>query len=313
MECGIAMPPLNAATRRRIPTTGVWPRYDKGTDMRRKMDVEAASYQRSSGRSRSQKERADAALVRRGLAPSREKAQALILAGLVFSGGNRVEKPGDAVKPDEVLELRETLPFVGRGGLKLAEALDVFGLNVSGWTAADLGASTGGFTDCLLQRGARRVVAVDVDIRQMDQRLRQDSRVTLMEKNARFLTANDFPCALDLVTADLSFISVLKVLPAVKTFLGSGHLLVLLKPQFEAGRERVGRKGIVRDRSVHEEVLRSVVGGASDLGFRLEGLARCSTPGQRGNREFFALWSLVSSGLAAEAVDRLVREVVWHE
>jgi 23S rRNA (cytidine1920-2'-O)/16S rRNA (cytidine1409-2'-O)-methyltransferase len=262
---------------------------------------------------RIKKERADTALVRRGLAPSREKAQALILAGLVLSRGRRVEKPGQAVEAGQELELKETLPFVGRGGLKLAEALDVFSLQVTGWSAADLGASTGGFSDCLLQRGVRRVYAVDVDIRQLDQRLRQDPRVKVIHKNARYLTALDIPEAVDLVTADLSFISILKVLPAVKAFLGKGLLLALVKPQFEAGRRQVGKKGIVRDSAVHEQVLRSVEAGAGQLGFRLQGLIKCSTAGARGNREFFGLWSLVSAGLNGEEVDRLVREVVQDE
>ena len=259
------------------------------------------------------KERVDAALVRRGLAPSQEKAQALVMAGLVLSRGRRLEKPGQLVKVDQDLELKPTLPFVGRGGLKLTEALDVFGLRVEGWTAVDLGASTGGFTDCLLQRGARRVVAVDVDVRQLDQKLRGDDRVRLIEKNVRYLARVDFPEELNLVTADLSFISILKVLPAIKNFLGRGLLLALLKPQFEAGRRQVGKKGVVRDSAVHEQVLRSVAEGAAALGFHLQGLIKCSTAGARGNREFFGLWSLSSAGLKAEEVDRLVREVVRDE
>jgi 23S rRNA (cytidine1920-2'-O)/16S rRNA (cytidine1409-2'-O)-methyltransferase len=265
------------------------------------------------GMDRKNKERVDAALVRRGLAPSQEKAQALILAGLVLSRGRRIEKPGQTVEPDQDLEVKKTPPFVGRGGLKLAEALDVFGLQVAGWTVVDLGASTGGFTDCLLQRGAGRVVAVDVDVRQLDQKLRRDPRVCLIEKNARYLARQDLPEAVDLATADLSFISILKVLPAVKSFLGQGLLLALLKPQFEASRRQVGKKGIVRDGAVHEQVLRWVAAGAGQMGFRLQGLIKCSTAGARGNREFFGLWSLVSAGLKEEEIDRLVREVVRDE
>jgi len=262
----------------------------------------------------SARERADTVLVRRGMADSRKKAQALIMAGQVFSEGEKVAKPGQPLKPGQDLEVRAGLPYVGRGGLKLEEALDVFGVDVSGRVAADLGASTGGFTDCLLQRGARRVYAVDVDTRQLDQRLRRDPRVTLIEKNARLLGAADFPEALDLVTADLSFISVLKVLPAVKTFLGKGRLLALLKPQFEAGRGEAGRgKGVVRDREVHARVLRSLVAGAADQGFGLRGMLKCSTAGQKGNREFFALWSLQDAPLGSERVERLVKEVVWDE
>ncbi|MBN2198536.1 MAG: TlyA family RNA methyltransferase [Candidatus Aminicenantes bacterium] len=260
------------------------------------------------------RERADTALVRRGLADSREKAQALIMAGRVFSKGVKVAKSGHPVKAGQDLEVRAGFPYVGRGGLKLEEALDVLGVDVSGRAAADLGASTGGFTDCLLQRGARRVYAVDVDTRQLDQKLRRDPRVTLIEKNARRLGAEDFPEALDLVTADLSFISVLKVLPAVRTFLGEGRLLALLKPQFEAGRGEAGRgKGVVRDREVHARVLRSLIAGAADQGFGLRGLLKCSTAGQKGNREFFALWSLRDAPRGAERIERLVKEVVWDE
>jgi 23S rRNA (cytidine1920-2'-O)/16S rRNA (cytidine1409-2'-O)-methyltransferase len=260
------------------------------------------------------RERADTALVRRGLAPSREKAQALIMAGLVMSGGEKIEKPGQPVPPDQELAVRAVLPYVGRGGLKLAEALDAFKVDVAGAVAADLGSSTGGFTDCLLQRGTRRVFAVDVDTRQLDAKLRRDPRVTVVEKNARLLSPADFSEAPDLVTADLSFISVLKVLPAVKTFLGSGRLLALLKPQFEAGRGEAGRgRGVIRDGSVHARVLRSLVAGAADLGFGLQGLMKCSTAGRRGNREFFALWSLRAAPIAPDAAGRLVEEVVRDE
>ena len=262
---------------------------------------------------RKKKERVDTALVRRGLAPSREKAQALILAGLVWSRGLRLEKAGQTIEADRDLEVKQTLPFVGRGGLKLAEALDSFGLKVEGWMAVDLGASTGGFTDCLLQRGARRVAAVDVNVRQLDQKLRTDPRVRLIEKNARYLERSDIPEAVDLVTADLSFISILKVLPAIKNFLGGGLLLALLKPQFEAGRRQVGRKGVVRDSAVHEQVLRALASGAAAMGFHLQGLIKCSTVGARGNREFFGLWSLTSAGLGKEDVERLIGEVVRDE
>jgi len=259
-------------------------------------------------------ERADVALVRRGLAPSREKAQALIMAGLVLSGKDKIEKPGQAVPPDQDLAVRAVMPYVGRGGLKLAEALDAFRVEVAGVVAADLGSSTGGFTDCLLQRGARRVFAVDVDTRQLDQKLRRDPRVTVVEKNARLLGPADFPEAPGLVTVDLSFISVLKALPAVRTFLGAGRLLALLKPQFEAGRGEAGRgRGVIRDRRVHARVLRELVSGAAELGFGLEGLMKCSTAGQKGNREFFALWSLRAARVAPEAAGRLVEEVVRDE
>lgn len=258
------------------------------------------------------RKRADLLLVERGLAESRQKAQALVMAGLVDMGVTRVDKPGQLVPIDMPLTVRATLPFVSRG-LKLAEALDAFGLSVEGRIAADLGASTGGFTDCLLQRGARRVYAVDVDTRQIDQRLRRDVRVVLIEKNARYLEPGDFPEKPEVVAADLSFISVLKVLPALKPILGRATLLVLLKPQFEAGRAEVGKRGIVRDPAVHARVLEKVLSEARGLGFGLRGLMKCATRGQKGNQEFVAWWSAGGPGLDPEGTAQLIREVTGHE
>ena len=257
--------------------------------------------------------RADVLLVERGLAPTRHKAQALIMAGLVSKGQDRVAKPGQLLPADAPLSVRQTLPFVGRGGLKLQEALAAFGIEVEGRVAADLGSSTGGFTDCLLQRGARRVYAVDVDTRQIDPRLREDPRVALIQKNARHLEPADFPERPGLVTADLSFISVLKVLPALTAFLGRATFLVLLKPQFEAGRGEVGKKGVVRDPAVHARVLRNVLQKAGEMGLGLRGLMRCATRGQKGNQEFVAWWELGQPGLEPEAAARLIAEVTGHE
>lgn len=257
--------------------------------------------------------RADVLLVERGLAPSREKAQALIMAGLVFTGEERVEKSGGLLPAGAPVSVRATLPYVGRGGLKLAEALDAFGLSVEGRVAADIGASTGGFTDCLLQRGAGRVFAVDVDTRQIDPRLRDDPRVTLVRKNARYLAPGDLPGKPDLMTVDLSFISVLKVLPALRAVLGRGDLLVLIKPQFEAGRAEVGKKGIVRDAAVHARVLERVLGSAAELGLSLRGLMRCATRGQKGNQEFVAWWSLDGPAPGPDGAAELIREVTGHE
>jgi 23S rRNA (cytidine1920-2'-O)/16S rRNA (cytidine1409-2'-O)-methyltransferase len=259
------------------------------------------------------KERADKIIVSRGLAESRQQAQALIMAGLVFAEGQRVEKPGQRIDNDQDLLIKERMPYVSRGGLKLAEALDIFSLSVEGKTAADLGASTGGFTDCLLQRGASRVYAVDVDIRQIDWRLREDNRVILIEKNARYLNREDFGEELDIVAADLSFISVLKVLPAVKEFLSQGKLLSLLKPQFEVGKGQVGKKGIVRDRRLHEEVLDRITGKADQMGFKVEDLMRSSIRGSKGNIEFFVLWSLQGKSLSQRRVKRIIKEAVWNE
>ena len=259
------------------------------------------------------KERADKVIVNRGLAESRQQAQALIMAGLVFAEGQRVEKPGQRVDNDQEIIVKERTPYVSRGGLKLAEALDVFNVSVKGKTAADLGASTGGFTDCLLQQGASRVYAVDVDIRQIDWRLREDNRVILIEKNARYLNKDDIGEELDIVTTDLSFISVLKVLPAIKEFLGQGMLLSLLKPQFEVGKGQVGRKGIVRDSCLHEKVLEKIIREARQMGFKVQDLVRSSIRGSKGNREFFVLWSLEGKSLSQRELRKLIKEAVWNE
>ncbi|UCE21248.1 MAG: TlyA family RNA methyltransferase, partial [Candidatus Aminicenantes bacterium] len=241
------------------------------------------------------------------------KAQALIMAGLVFSGGERIEKPGQMIAPDQELSLKEQIPFVGRGGLKLEEALEAFKISVVDKVAADLGASTGGFTDCLLQKGAKMVYAVDVDTSQIDWRLREDSRVVCIEKNARYLKKDDFAHTPDIVTADLSFISVLKILPAIKEFLGDGLLISLIKPQFEAGKGQVGKKGIVRDPAIHEEVLSRTTQEALKMGFMTKGLIKSSVRGQKGNREFFICWSLTGKPLIPDEVQRLIKEAVGNE
>jgi 23S rRNA (cytidine1920-2'-O)/16S rRNA (cytidine1409-2'-O)-methyltransferase len=259
------------------------------------------------------KERADAVVTRLGLAETRAKAQALIMAGLVNSGGRRVEKPGQLIDPGAPVFVRGGMPFVSRGGLKLDEALSVLGVDVRGAVAADLGASTGGFTDCLLQRGARLVYAVDVSIDQLDWRLRQDARVRPVEKNARHLRPEDFPEPPGIVVMDLSFISVLKVLPAIREFLGDGRLVSLLKPQFEAGRGEVGKRGVIRDPARHEAVLSRLLEGARALGFAPRGLMKSSTRGQKGNREFFVLWELSRDAGSAAAIGARVREVVYEK
>ncbi len=259
------------------------------------------------------KERADKLLAGRGLAPSREKAQALIMAGSVTSAGRPVRKPGDLLDADAPLEIEKPLPFVGRGGLKLEEALDRFGIDVSGMAALDIGASTGGFVDCLLKRGAPVVYAVDVDTKQLDWSLTKDPRVVAVEKNARELAPADVPGATGIITMDVSFISVLKILPALKTIPGDWTLVSLIKPQFEAGPRDVGKKGVVRDPEVHADVLARVVAGARALGFGLKGLIRCSTHGQKGNVEFFAWWVKGSPELNADSIPAWIKEAVSHE
>jgi 23S rRNA (cytidine1920-2'-O)/16S rRNA (cytidine1409-2'-O)-methyltransferase len=257
------------------------------------------------------KERLDKVMVGRGLAPTREKAQALIMAGLVSSGGGRLDKPGRLIPGDLPIEVEAPPPFVGRGGLKLEEALAAFRVDAAGAVCADIGSSTGGFTDCLLQRGAARVYAVDVDVRQIDARLRSDPRVVLVEKNARFLEPADLGGGgegggsnIDIVVMDVSFISILKILPALRavcrpkrTDAGPGAapptvLLTLIKPQFEAGKGQVGPKGIVRDPARRAQILARVVADASALGYGLRGVVRCATRGRQGNQEFFARWTL---------------------
>jgi 23S rRNA (cytidine1920-2'-O)/16S rRNA (cytidine1409-2'-O)-methyltransferase len=259
------------------------------------------------------RERADRVVLSQGLAESREKAQALIMAGLVTAGGRKVAKPGELLDAGILLVIEKSIPYVSRGGLKLAEALDAFNVPISGKVAADLGASTGGFTDCLLQRGARLVYAVDVSTSQLDWRLRRDPRVTPVEMNARYLSAEDFPERPQIITMDLSFISVLKVLPAVRQFLAEGDVVCLLKPQFEVGKGQVGKRGIVRNPVQHLEVLNRLLLGALNLGFGARGLYACKIRGQKGNREFFVHWTLTGPSLSPERARELVREVVYAE
>ena len=255
------------------------------------------------------KKRPDLLLVESGLAESREKAQALILEGIVYTPAGRVLKPGVSIASDAVLEVRGSLPYVSRGGIKLAHALDRFGLDMSYILALDVGASTGGFTDCLLQRGARKVFAVDVGHGQLDYRLRQDARVVVIERvNARYPFSLPHPVAdsgdrppsvphetradavVEIATVDVSFISVTKVIPAVAEHVrAGGPIVVLVKPQFEARREEVGRGGVIRDPHVHARVLARVILWAVTVGFRLRNLAPSPVLGDKGNREFFLL------------------------
>ena len=267
------------------------------------------------------KDRADKIVAAHGLAESRQKAQSLIMAGLVYAEGKRVEKPGQLLDAALSLELKEVLPFVGRGGLKINEALDVFDLAVKGKTVADLGSSTGGFTDCLLQRGARKVYAIDVDTKQLDVKLRQNPRVVQIEKNARYLQRGDIPDRIDLVTIDLAFISVTKVLPAVREVLEEGMVVSLIKPQFEVGRHQVGKKGIVRDFSLHEGVLLNVAVIAEDLGFWTRALMKPSVRGQKGNQEYFIFWEKRTTRAGdsprnvtpVSSLKRIIKEAVWNE
>ena len=240
-----------------------------------------------------EKRRADLLLVERGLAPSRERAQALILAGEVFRGGERrVEKAGEQLPLDAELTVRAPdHPYVSRGGVKLQGALDAFCFDPSGLVAADFGASTGGFSDCLLQRGAARVYAIDVGRGQLHDKLRRDPRVVVMERiNARHLKAGDLPEPLALVVIDASFIGLAKLLPAAHALLApAGQVLALVKPQFEVGKENVGKGGVVRDEQARSDAIAEAAASAAELGFIERGRADSVLAGPAGNRECF-LW-----------------------
>jgi 23S rRNA (cytidine1920-2'-O)/16S rRNA (cytidine1409-2'-O)-methyltransferase len=238
------------------------------------------------------KRRIDSLLVEKGLVESRAKAQALVMAGEVTVGGKTVTKAGTLVAEDAEISVIQPPPFVSRGGIKLDYALDRFHLDVTSKVAADIGASTGGFTDCLLQRGTGRVYAIDVGYGQLDYRLRQDKRVVVMERvNARYPIS--LPEKVDLATIDLSFISVEKVLPSVAKLLkDQGYLVVLLKPQFEARRSEVGKGGVIRKPLVHALVLGRFIAWVVGHGFRLGGLVASPIPGAEGNTEFFLLLRL---------------------
>ena len=237
------------------------------------------------------KVRLDVLLVERGLAKSRERAKAMVMAGLVVAGGRGDVKPSDLFEPEAEIRLRgDACPYVSRGGLKLEKAVRVFGLGLEGLTCADIGASAGGFTDCMLQNGAARVFAIDVGYGQLDWSLRNDSRVTVMERtNARYLENLGQP--VDFASVDVSFISLRLIFPALRA-IGAGEAVTLIKPQFEAGREKVGKKGVVRDAAVHREVIQSVIGYAAANGYSLQGLDYSPVKGPNGNIEYIALFRL---------------------
>lgn len=240
-----------------------------------------------------ERRRLDTELVRRGLFPTRTKARAAVLAGEVFVAGRRAEKAGLLVTPETEIEVKgDPIPFAGRGGIKLEHALTVFGINPAGRIAIDVGASTGGFTDVLLKRGVAHVYAVDVGYGQLAWHLRQDPRVTVMERtNARYLRPDQFPRRPDLATVDVSFISVVKLLPALAQVLTEQcDIVTLIKPQFEAGRHQVGKGGIVRSREAHIQVMTTVAEAAMAAGFAVAGMTYSPITGAAGNLEFFQWW-----------------------
>lgn len=233
--------------------------------------------------------RLDQLVFEKGYAPSREKARALIMSGCVFLDGQRADKPGQQVSPDAEPEVRShELPFVSRGGYKLDKAIRVFGIDPTGKTCIDCGASTGGFTDVLLQHGAAKVYAVDVGYGQLAWKLREDPRVICLERtNLRYVTEEQIPEKLDLAVCDVSFISLRLVMPAVAKLLKPGaEIMCLIKPQFEAGRELVGKKGVVRDSAVHEQVIRGILDFMPTIGFSVCALDYSPITGPEGNIEF---------------------------
>ena len=256
------------------------------------------------------KERLDVLLVERNLAESRERAKITIMEGLVLVNGQKVDKAGTMVKPDaEIRILGNTLPYVSRGGLKLEKALKTFPITLEGKVMADIGASTGGFTDCSLQNGASKVYAIDVGYGQLAWKLRQDARVINMERtNVRYVTKEDVGELIDFASIDVAFISLTKVLGPVKELLKpAGELVALIKPQFEAGRENVGKKGVVKDPKIHEKVIEDVISFAKEIGFVICGLTYSPVKGPEGNIEYL-MWA--SNNSESEEGDIQIKDVV---
>lgn len=237
----------------------------------------------------SNKTRLDVLLTQQGMAESRQKAQAIIMSGVVFVNGQRADKPGMAIANDASIEVRgHVMPYVSRGGWKLEKAMKTFPITLEGKVCADIGASTGGFTDCMLQNGAKKVYAVDVGYGQLDWRLRNDPRVVCMERtNARYLTREQIPDELEFASIDVSFISLSLIFPALYQLLSKhGEIACLIKPQFEAGREKVGKKGVVRDKAVHQEVLEHFLEHARVNNFTVLGITYSPIRGPEGNIEY---------------------------
>lgn len=242
----------------------------------------------------SKKERLDILLVEKGICESREKAKTNIMAGLIFVDGQRVDKAGEKVKVDSDIVFKgEKLKYVSRGGLKLEKAMNTFGIDLTDKVCMDIGASTGGFTDCMLQNNASKVFAVDVGYGQFAWKLRTDERVVCMEKtNIRYVTPEDIGIALDFASIDVSFISLRTIMPAVKALLGDkGEVVALIKPQFEAGRDKVGKKGVVRDKEVHLEVINTIINFLMENELNVLGLSYSPIKGPEGNREYLVYFT----------------------
>lgn len=264
----------------------------------------------------SNKERLDVLLVNRGFFQSRERAKRAIMAGIVFVDGNKVDKAGTRVEEDsDIFVKKDPIPYVGRGGLKLEKALKHFDVDVKGKKALDIGASTGGFTDCLLQNGTEKVYAIDVGYGQLDWKLRKDPRVIVMERtNIRYVKPEDIGELCDIAVIDVAFISLTLVLPVVQDLLvADGEIIALIKPQFEAGREKVGKKGIVRDSEVHREVVEKIAKFMTDMGLCIKGITYSPVTGSDGNIEYLIYgagkgdggkrWEEINS-----LIDRVIKE-----
>ena len=257
------------------------------------------------------KQRLDVALVERGLILSREKAKVVIMEGLVYVNGQKSDKAGAQVKDDDTIEIRgETLRYVSRGGKKLEKAMQVFPISLEGCTCIDIGASTGGFTDCMLQNGAKKVYSVDVGYGQLAWSLRTDERVVNLERtNIRYVTEEQIPDPIDFISVDVSFISLTLVLPvAWKLLKDQACMVCLVKPQFEAGKDKVGKKGVVREPQIHKEVIRKVADCAVGLGFAVKGLDYSPIKGPEGNIAYLLFLQKTDSegGLSDEIIDQTV-------
>lgn len=260
-----------------------------------------------------EKERLDVMLVNKGYFPSREKARSAIMAGTVFVNNVKEDKPGSKFANDCTIEIKENInPYVSRGGLKLEKAIKTFHIDLVNKTALDIGASTGGFTDCMLKNGAAKVYAIDVGYGQLAWQLRNDERVVCMERtNIRYVKVEDIGVLADFASIDVSFISLKKVLPVVKELLKEdGEILCLIKPQFEAGREKVGKKGVVRDADIHEDVIRELTSYAISLGLKINGLTYSPVKGPEGNIEYLLYLSKTEGNMSSDELLHLIPEVV---
>lgn len=259
------------------------------------------------------KERLDVLLVKRNLAESREKAKAIIMSGNVFVEGQREDKAGTTFSDEVQIEIKgHTMPYVSRGGLKLEKAIANFDVDLEGRVCTDVGSSTGGFTDCMLQNGAKKVFAIDVGRGQLAWKLRQDERVVCMEKtNIRYVTPEDLGEPIDFSSIDVSFISLTKVLEPIRNYLKpDGEIVALIKPQFEAGREKVGKKGVVREKSTHHEVIEMVTSYAASIGFRILGIEFSPIKGPEGNIEYLVHLKKSEVGSNLPDMEEALYEVV---